>query len=304
MVAENPLAQSRVAIVDGTTFYRRPAEAPAGSRTSVDTRPPVLLLNGCALPAAGWMPVIEGLGDREVWAMDRSGFAGTPWSGQIPALASEIAMVQRIIEHNSRLASADVAVTTRTTAPAPVILVAHSMAAFRAEALARLRPDLVAGIVLVDPSIESYANRGLARAIATSSWRPSLTAALTPENIRELLAWASHRGFLSQIVSGTELDTEVFKDPYLHVDTLKSALAEWLSYRDQGAELTTLRASTMEVAAPTSVIFAPPFPNRKRERTLERSFAALRTNSIADSGHLMMIDRPDVIIRAVEEIML
>ena len=59
----------------------------------------MLLLNGCALPAAGWMPVIEALPNRDILAIDRPGFAGTAWDVRPPDLASEIAAVQRIIDN-------------------------------------------------------------------------------------------------------------------------------------------------------------------------------------------------------------
>ncbi|QZE26448.1 alpha/beta hydrolase [Brevibacterium casei] len=100
---------------------------------------PVLFLNGCALAAAGWLPVIAEMPDRDVIALDRPGFAGTRWPGTLPDLAGELAAMERAIAGHSR-----------------VVIVAHSMAAFRAEAFARLRPERVAGIVLVDPSIEDY----------------------------------------------------------------------------------------------------------------------------------------------------
>lgn len=284
-------------IIDGFTFYRRTADEATNGRAaeardvggSAEPLPPVLLLNGCAMAAAAWMPVIERLPGREILALDRPGFAGTDWTGGVPDLASEIATAARIITKRG------------TNLTRPVIVVAHSMASFRAEALVRLRPELVAGIVLVDPSIEGHSHRGIASTFGSASWLRSLDAVTSPAEIRALAAHVSHRGFLRQTVSARALDWDVFKDPYAQPETLKATVAEWLSYRQQAADLTALRGTTMRVSAPASAIFASPFPNRRRAALLEASFAHLRRVDLEDSGHLMMIDRPDEIVRAVED---
>lgn len=295
---ENPLDAWAMEIIDGFTFYRRAAgeeangsagEAAGDCARDAEPLPPVLLLNGCAMAAASWWPVIERLPSREILALDRPGFAGADWTGGVPDLASEVAIVARIItERGGNL--------TR-----PVIAVAHSMASFRAEALARLRPELVAGIVLVDPSIEGHSHRGIASTFGSASWLRSLDAVTSPAEIRALAAHVSHRGFLRQTTSARALDWDVFKDPYAQPETLKATVAEWLSYRQQAADLTALRRTTMRVSATTSAIFASPFPNRRRTAILEANFAHLSRVDLDDSGHLMMIDRPDEIVRAVED---
>lgn len=203
-----------------------------------EPRHPVLLLNGCALAAGSWTPVIDGLAKHDVLAIDRPVFADTQWAGGLPDLASEVAVVQRAIAEAQ-------ATSLRLTAlkAVPVILVAHSMASFRAEALARLR----------------------------------------------------------QVNSVDGLDLGVFKDQYANIETLKAARAEWLSYRIQAAELTALRARTVPVRTPTSALFASALPNRRRLSILDREFSSLGVSQVEDTRHLMMIDRPDAIIRALEE---
>nr|WP_284711290.1 alpha/beta hydrolase [Brevibacterium sp. XM4083] len=246
---------------------------------------PVLLLNGCAIAAASWAPVIEAMPDRDVIASDRPGFAGTAWPGILPDLATEIASMERAISGHER-----------------VVIVAHSMASFRAEAFARLHPQRVAGIVLVDPSIEDYRHRGSAGALSRATLLPILGALTTRTEIGQLASLLSHRGFARQSGSGRALDQAAFKDPYADPETLKASLAEWLSYRSQGADLHALRQSTEPVGAPTSALEAPPLSNLRRERILGRAFADLRRREVLDSRHLMMIDRPDVIVEAVDEV--
>lgn len=280
----DPLRPCAVEVVDGFTHYLRVGESGSSERA------PVLLLNGCALPAAGWMPVIESLPGHDLLTMDRPGFAEENWDGRMPELASEVAAVQRIIAGPGDGRAS--------------ILVAHSMASFRAEALARLRPELVAGIVLVDPSVETYSDRGVTSRFISASWLHHLSLIMSETAIRELSAALLHRGFLSQIGPGRELDRDVFKDPYAEPETIKSAFAEWLSYHGQGADLTSLRASTSPVPTPASAIFATEDPSPGQLRALSEGFACLTLGEVGDSGHLMMIDRPDVIIRAVADVAL
>lgn len=297
MSKENPLEEWRTAIVDGFTFYRRPVLRRGRSdEGNAEPRHPVLLLNGCALAAGSWTPVIDGLANHDVLAIDRPGFADTQWAGGLPDLASEVAVVQRAIAEAQ-------ATSLRLTAlnADPVILVAHSMASFRAEALARLRPDMVAGLVLVDPSVEGYRRRGIANRFFTGSWLHSLDTFLSAEEVRAFMAHMSHRGMLRQVNSVDGLDLGVFKDQYANIETLKAACAEWLSYRIQAAELTALRARTVPVRTPTSALFASALPNRGRLSILDRGFSSLGVSQVEGTRHLMMIDRPDAIIRAVEE---
>jgi pimeloyl-ACP methyl ester carboxylesterase len=277
-----PLRPFAVEVVDGFTHYLRPGTG-AG-------RPPVLLLNGCALPAAGWLPVIEALPGQDVLALDRPGFADTAWDKRLPDLASEVAAVQRIIDGPGRGRRA--------------ILVAHSMAAFRAEALARLRPDLVAGLVLVDPSLEDYRDPGTAARLARARGLNVTLSLLGHARLRRLVARAAHRGFREQMISPGRLDPDIFRDPYARPEVLRSALAEWLSYRLQGSQLSALRTRTGAVRTPTSAIFAQPGPTRRHLRLLAAHLGVHDPTMLDDSGHLVMLDRPDAIAAAVDELAL
>ncbi|MDN5769615.1 MAG: alpha/beta hydrolase, partial [Microlunatus sp.] len=101
---------------------------------------PVVMLGGCGVPSYAWDPVTKRLPDRLRVRLDRPGLAGTPWPDRLPTLEEEIATL--------------VELTTRFPGG---VLVAHSMASFHAEGVIRTRPDLVAGLVLVDGSVETVA---------------------------------------------------------------------------------------------------------------------------------------------------
>lgn len=133
------------------------------------------------------------------------------------------------------------------------------------------------------------------------SWLHSLDTFLSADEIRTFMAHVSHRGMLRQVSSADGLDLGVFEDQYANIETLKAACAEWLSYRSQAAELTALRARTVPVQTPTSALFASALPNRRRLSILDRGFSSLGVTQIEDTRHLMMIDRPEAIIRAVEK---
>ncbi|SMX77120.1 hypothetical protein BSP239C_01045 [Brevibacterium sp. 239c] len=133
------------------------------------------------------------------------------------------------------------------------------------------------------------------------SWLHSLDTFLSADEIREFMAHVSRRGMLRQVSSADGLALGVFEDQYANIETLKAACAEWLSYRSQAAELTALRARTVPVQTPTSALFASALPNRRRLSILDRGFSSLGVTQIEDTRHLMMIDRPEAIIRAVEK---
>src|SRR5512133_2505809 len=86
--------------------------------------PPILLLGGCGVPSYDWDLVAELLPDLALLRLDRPGLLGSPWPGELPRLADEVATLEALLV---------------TVGPAAVV--AHSMAGFHAEALARKRPD-------------------------------------------------------------------------------------------------------------------------------------------------------------------
>ena len=108
--------------------------------------PVVLLMAGAAASSDFWKPVVDRLQNLDVVTYDRPGLGGTVWPGRYPQLAEETASLADLV--GLIQGHWDVG------QPRKVILVAHSMAAFHAEAFARMHPEVVAGVVFVDPSVE------------------------------------------------------------------------------------------------------------------------------------------------------
>ena len=70
------------------------------------------------------------------------GLVATAWPGVLPRLDDEVASLADLIHR----------------VEGPAVVVGHSMAGLHAEALARMHPELVAGVVLVDSSVECAAD--------------------------------------------------------------------------------------------------------------------------------------------------
>ncbi|MBE8145971.1 bifunctional lysylphosphatidylglycerol synthetase/lysine--tRNA ligase LysX [Brevibacterium casei] len=164
------------------------------------------------------------------------------------------------------------------------------------------RPERVAGIVLVDPSIEDYRFRGPAGRFSLATWMPVLGALVTREQIGEAASWLSHQGFLRQSGSGRALDPEAFKGSVHGSGHAQGRDRRMAELPRQAADLESARGRIEPVRARTSASLAPPLPSRSRSRILEAAFADLVRHEIRDSRHLMMIDRPDMIVEAVDEV--
>lgn len=209
----------------------------AGHRVDVheaaggDARGTVLFLNGACLTSGGWKRVAALLPDWRLITVDRPGYRGTRL-GELPTLHAEVRALATILE-------------TLSTRPAsPVTVVAHSMASFQAEALSRLRPELVSGVVLVDPSLVGPAARK--PLAAKSAWQVARAAVgLRPA---EGMARAVFRHGLRAQTQRGEVRDEEWEAAWASAQALAAGAGEWLSYRGQARELWELRERQREEA--------------------------------------------------------
>ena len=253
------------------TIHRRPG----GGRA-------VVLLNGCGLAAVAWDQVVSELSGHAVIAIDRPGRCGTTCT-ELPHLRRETLHLAQTIADD-----------------APVIVVAHSMAAFQAEALARLRPDSTAGIVLVDPSVEAQPGFGpLRRAAAVRIARLAATV-LRVELIRRLIAEAVRAGMRRETHHPEVMADESWRAGHETSQALAAAVAEFLAYGEQAVDLARLRhEQRTPVIAPTILLEGQDGYSRQQRESLRGAFARLEVRRLPASRHLMMLDAPEEIARAV-----
>lgn len=249
---------------------------------------PVLLLGGCGVPSYTWDDVVDLLPDYAVLRLDRPGMAGTPWPGTMPRLDEEVDTLAALVDAAGGVA----------------VVVAHSMAGPHAEALARLYPDLVAGLVLVDGSVEWKPRKPLGEA----AWRATAQAlrqGMRIPPIRFATAWAGR--FLMGVQTETSLSDAmiaVARNAYGDRESIASVVAEQAAYRSQILDLAQVRAETTWPEPPTTVITAVADGGRRRVADQARLATLLggRHILVEDSRHLVMIDRPELIAEAVRSV--
>ncbi|MFI9061745.1 alpha/beta fold hydrolase [Streptomyces sp. NPDC053429] len=190
----------------------------------------------------------------------------------------------------------------------PVTVVGHSLAGFHAEAFARLHPARTAALVLVDSSVEEAARTvagaslraGAARLFGRAVCAAGLPAALGPA-VRRAAVRAGRTGG-----AGDPAARDLVRRCYRTTRVWRGALLENARYQDAAAELLALRA-THPLTAPVTVLAAyDPAAGRAALRWRARQAAlaerlGARFEVAEPAGHLVMLDRPRQVARAVLE---
>lgn len=248
--------------------------------------PAVLLMSGCGLAMEYWSGVNARLSERRVIAYDRPGMGGTTWPGHLPTLHDEVESLASLLDQ----------VNVQR-----VVLVAHSMASFHAEALARKYPEKIAGIVFVDGSVEWY----------TSRPKPSMTS--LPRKLRMALrtpTMGDVGGMFWRF--GTYMQSNwdysrlgygrlpaIYRDP----DSLVMATAESIAYARQGWDLLKYRPKYPFPKVPVVVLTAGSNEDWINSTARYAQLLGGRQVVVEESRHLMMLDCPDVIEDAVRSIL-
>jgi pimeloyl-ACP methyl ester carboxylesterase len=246
--------------------------------------PPLLLSAGLGGAWFDWIPVTELLRDRHrVISFDRPGLGGSPPVRRPAGLREEAARLAGLARW----------------AGAPVIVVAHSLAGFHAEAFARLYPALVHGLVLVDPSAEPAEPRHARRLNRLAA--PARLAGLTgiPR-----LAGPRIRGLVMRTLAerGDVAPPHLARTVYTRPHVLGTLLAELAGYRLAAADLLALRRTHPFPDVPLSVITALGDADdgwAARHADLAALSPRGRQVILPETGHLVPTDRPDVIAEAV-----
>jgi hypothetical protein len=270
----------------------------------------VLILTGLADSRWTWRPVAAALPGHHVVIADRLQHRVFPTlAAEVARIGHDLARVEPVHGNaGPRDATAPEAAGEATDRP---ILVAHSVAAFAAEAYAR--QHRLAGLVLVDPSCEP---RGCPRgAIRSGAARAAFAAS---RRLAKLLDDTGTAGVLGPAMWRLAVRRRARTAPsppvaaaaraeYRHGDVICAALAEELAYPEFAADLWRLRRRTAAPTIPVRVLTAlaaepPSAADRRwslRHRLLAESFPAGRHMDVHRCGHLMQLDRPDAIVAAV-----
>ncbi|WP_329623865.1 alpha/beta hydrolase [Streptomyces sp. NBC_01255] len=174
----------------------------------------------------------------------------------------------------------------------PVTVVGHSLAGFHAEAFARLHPTRTAALVLVDSSVEEHP-----RPSRTAAVSQALGRALSAAGVPAALGPAVRRAAVRRDPAPGALIRRVYRTSRV----LRGALLENAHYGAVAAELLDLRDRfPLPPGLPVTVLAAPDGSARweRRQRALARRLDA-SYEAVVPSGHLVMVDRPDAVARAV-----
>lgn len=246
---------------------------------------PLLLLHGLAGSSGNWVEMMPELVRRHrVISVDLPGHAG---SAKAPRGAS--------IDDFAAMAAAVLAAET----DAPAVVAGHSFGGLVALRLARSRPELVCGLLLISPAGIATTTR-LMRSIvlASTTVRPGRWVA----PLRHRYAgrgWYRRAVFRPWFVSDASTVTERATHGLLgaqreHTDTKTAARA--MSLDDPRRDLA-------EVVCPVIVVWGARDPQLPLDDAFEytrRLGAKLRV--VADCGHLVIVERPAACLDALSEL--
>lgn len=261
--------------------------------TSGAGEPALLLTSGMAGAAYDWLPVVEPLArHRLVLRVERSGLGAAPPRFGLPDLRGEAEKLAGVA----------------ATCPGGVVLVAHSVAGLHAEAMSRLYPTLVRGLVLLDPSCgrvrrvgprwwRSVAER-FGRALANGADLLGLTGLLGPA-----LWSAAARGQTSPPVPApVRLQGRA---AFRSATALTAAWQEHLAYQGMINDLATLRTCAPFPSIPARILTATggmsaPMARRWRQCHRRHAAALLAGHEVLpEARHHLVWDRPDRVLRAI-----
>ncbi|MCX5378656.1 alpha/beta fold hydrolase [Streptomyces sp. NBC_00091] len=261
--------------------------------------PAVVLSAGLAMAWFDWDPVAALLAarGRTVIRFDRPGHGLSAPATEPPSTAGEARRIAGLLD-------------ALGLGGAPVTVVGHSLAGFHAEAFARLHPERTAALVLVDSSVEEAPRTVLPAALRTGAAR-ALGRAVTAAGLPAALGPALRRGAVRASRAGggaggagDPAARDLVRRCYRTGRVWRGALLENSRYPDMAAELLALRGERPLTAPATVLAGYDGSAGGAALRWLGRQAAladalGARFEVAEPSGHLVMLDRPHQVARAV-----
>jgi pimeloyl-ACP methyl ester carboxylesterase len=272
----------------------------------IEGRGPVVLIDsGLGGSSIEWAAIARELSNEfTVVRYDRPGFAWSPGAD----------CDRRAVAAGTRT----IGLIRALGLPAPVLLVGHSLGGLHVRAAASLAPELVGGLVLVDPSdegmlpvVESSRAAGVTRGVLrVTSW-------LAPLGFGRLAGRAFGKIALAE--RRQPLDDEQTQGAHLSglltsrtVHGLRALSAEHSALVASLREMAALATSEPVPAIPLTVISAAAPSDNPKIAAARAEMDELHTRLVASSaqgrhvlaersGHLIFLDEPEVITRCVRE---
>ncbi|MFG2622416.1 alpha/beta fold hydrolase [Streptomyces sp. NPDC048507] len=256
--------------------------------------PVVVLSAGLAMAWFDWDPVAALLvaRGRTVVRFDRPGHGLSAPAPTPPGAADEARRIAALLD--------------ALGLDGPVTVAGHSLAGFHAEAFARLYPARTAALVLVDSSVEETPRALLPSALRTGAAR-ALGRAVTAAGLPAALGPAARRAAVRASRAGRAADPaarDLVRRCYRTGRVWRGALLENARYPDTAAEVLALRAARPLAAPATVLVGHGGGTGRAARRWLARQAAladriGARFEVAEPAGHLVMLDRPDQVARAL-----
>ncbi|MGC4091750.1 MAG: alpha/beta hydrolase [Polyangiaceae bacterium] len=225
--------------------------------------PPVVLDAGLGNDSQTWSAVIPNVARKtRVCAYDRAGMGSS--SGPAPRPHSNQLMAKELHE-----------LLRAASVPEPYVLVGHSMGGANVRYLAAESPQSVVGVVLVD---------------SMSEQQPARYWALLPETVV-----SEFRAGLASMPEGIDFDT--FRDGLERLATVNPSL---------GKVPLVVLTSGNPMPSPPGVGAELEQQLEAARRSMQSELPRLSSNSVhvvvADAGHNIHVDQPDVVVAAINEV--
>jgi pimeloyl-ACP methyl ester carboxylesterase len=262
--------------------------------------PPMLLVHGLGGSLLDWRDVAPSLTrHHRVWSLDLIGFGRTPIENRHATVAANQRLVDVMVRHIGR--------------GEPVLLMGNSMGGLISIVEASRRPELISGLVLVDPALPRTRGGRLALMITAAFLvlaTPGVGEWLTQNHTRrrgaerlvddvlELCTVDASRVNPATRAAQVELTRwrAELDDPHRAFVEASRSLTRWLLRRE------TLESHIRGVRAPTLLIHGE--SDRLVSVSAAGWAAALRPDwslrVLADTGHVPQLERPREFVRLVE----
>ena len=266
---------------DLTVVYRDAGDGPA-----------IVMLHNGGTSSTIWCHQIDALADRHrVVALDLPGFGGSPRPDVPPRLTDMVELVAALI---------------RDQGLAPALLVGNCMGTNIAATLARTHPDLVTGILAVNPLTEASFSAGRIGFLHRMERRASgPTRALRSLSRRIRVLRPVGVASLRFQLGSKGVERGLHNDPDLLACQLRSdQLPALVDVLDDMAAYGELDTEGIPPGTPTWIVWGEQnrVLSRHRAAHLDDALHAERVEVLAGTGHLPMLEDPEAVTTLIEEL--